>query len=176
MCSNRDIAVFRELNCVVNQVCQNLGDFIAVKPDFWKIVFEVEQKVDAFKKELDTVLSDKNIQELANFLENLDENMIGAIRQEIINRAAKRLDLTPEQLEKVVPILGEELDKRGALLEKFLKQGPEALNAFNLENDKLRQDMNARLAKILTPKQMQGVEQWQTEVGGKIDKLFQEKK
>lgn len=137
---------------------------------------EVEQKVDGLKKELESVLSDKNLQELANFLANLDENMIATIRQEIINQAAKRLDLTPEQLEKVAPILGVSLDKRGKLLEEFLKQGPEALEAFNLDNDKLRQDMNARLTKILTPKQMQGLEQWQTEVGGKIDKLFQEKK
>ena len=170
-----------ELDPIIEEKSDELLGFIDKEVDKGFLALdslgkEVEQKVDGLKKELDGVLSDKNIQELTNFLDNLDENMIGTIRQEIINRAAKRLDLTPEQLEKVAPILGEALDKRGKLLEEFLKQGPGALDAFNVENDKLRKDLNARLAKTLTPEQMQGFEEWQTEVGGKIDKLFQEKK
>ena len=133
---------------------------------------EAEQKVDELRKELDVVLSDKNIQELTNFLNNLDENMIETIRQEIVNKAAKRLDLDPEQLKKAAPLLISGLDSQRKLLGKFLEQGLGAFDEFVVENDKLLEEMNSGLAKILTPKQMEDLELWETEVSGKIGKLF----
>lgn len=137
---------------------------------------EVGQKIQDLEKELDTVLSDPQIQKVKEFLANLDEQTIETMFDEIIAKLAKRLEVTSEQLAQFETILRDELNKQGELLSQFLDQGGQAFDEFKQENDKLWGEIGQRLEGILNSDQMQEARKWQQEVEEKINKLFQEKK
>ena len=91
---------------------------------------EVGQKIQDLEKELDTVLSDPQIQKVKEFLANLDEQTIETMFDEIIAKLAKRLEVTSEQLAQFETILRDELNKQGELLSQFLDQGGQAFDEF----------------------------------------------
>jgi hypothetical protein len=137
---------------------------------------ELNQEIEGLRSELKTKLSEENLQELKNYLDGLDDKVIDRIRQEIIAKLSERLKLSPEQVEQLTPILREEFQKRSALLEKYLGQGPGQFEAYQAENDALWQETLSRLQKVLTPEQVQELEAWRSELREKVRQAFAEKK
>jgi hypothetical protein len=170
-----------ELKPAVEKKSQELRDLIDKKVDegfleLEALSKELNQKIQGLEQDLDTVLSDPQIQELKEFLATLDEQTITTMIDEIIAKLAARLGVTSEQLAQFETILRDELNKQGELLSRFLDQGAQAFDEFQQENDQLWQEIGNRLDEILTSDQMQEARKWKQEVEEKINTLFQEKK
>ena len=130
-------------------------------------------KVEDLRQELGEVLSSEQLQKIGGLLDNLNSELIASISEGIIDSLGKRLHVSSEQLEKLSPILGDELMTRGRLLAKYLTLGgPTALASFAAENEELRESMNATLQEILSPEQMEELGKWQQEFDRKIEGLF----
>lgn len=136
----------------------------------------LDLQVEGLREDLNSVLSQENIQGLKDYFENFDQHVIDSIHDEIIVRIAGRLDMTPEQVEKLRPIFREELQKRHELLGQYLAQEEDQRDEFEQKDEALWQETLTRLDGKLTPEQLQELQTWRSELREKIRKVFSEKK
>ena len=133
-------------------------------------------KLEFLREELSGVLSQQNIQNIKDYFETLDQEVIDSIHDEIIASLAEQLDLAAEKMEELEPIFREELQARYKLLKRALEQGSEQLDEFEQQAEKLWQDTLTRLEGTLTPEQIQKLQTWRSELQEKIRRVFSEKK
>jgi hypothetical protein len=81
-----------------------------------------------------------------------------AERQELVERILSemtgRLDLTPEQVSQIRPVMEESVETRYALIQKHRERGPWGRRQRMKENLEIDRDLESRLEQILTQQQM----------------------
>lgn len=136
---------------------------------------ELNVQVQALREDLSGVLSQQNIQDLKDYFETLDQEVIDSIHDEMIASLAERLDLAADKMEELEPIFREELQARYELLKHALEQGSEQLDEFEQQSEKLWQDMLTRLEDKLDSEQLEELRAWRGEMQEKIRRAFSEK-
>jgi len=140
------------------------------------ITDEVDSAVKDLKGELDGILSDENIKNLESFLDGLDDQALESIKEGILEELEKKLDLAKNQVDEVIPILKNEIDKRGKMLEEALSDGQANFKDFKKESKTLLQETLKSLDDVLTPEQLQKFENFSSDSLKRIGKLFKELK
>lgn len=75
--------------------------------------------------------------------------------EQIIATMQEQLELTDVQVERIQPIVQEQSEKRRELFKKYRPQGRQGLSAMREEMQKLRSEMDAQLAEILSDDQIE---------------------
>ena len=78
--------------------------------------------------------------------------------EEILCRLETRLDLTAEQKEKLVPIIGREMEKRHEMVDKHRQEMAKLRDQFHKQMDNERENSQKELASVLTDDQMKEFE------------------
>lgn len=137
---------------------------------------EIESTVDDLKGELDDVLSDENIKNLESFLDGLDEQALESIKDGILEDLKEQLELTEDQVDKAIPILKSEIDKRGKMLEQFLTDKKKGFKDFKKQSAGLLQETLKSLDDVLTADQLKEFKEFGREAQKRIRDLFKELK
>ena len=133
---------------------------------------DLDRQLESLQTELGNILSEENLTKLKEHLKSFDVEVLGTIREEIITRLAERLDVSPEQLEQLTPILQGALKRRAELLKKFLDLGADQFEEFQKEHDVLWEETLSQVQDILSSEQLQGLESWRSELQEKIRQTF----
>ena len=113
-------------------------------------------------------LSPEQVERLDEIVEDMKTRRAGffgkgramdrAERQELVERIlsemTKRLDLTPEQLSRIRPVMEESVETRYVLIQKRIQHGPWGRRQGMKENLEIDRDLESRLEQILTQEQM----------------------
>ena len=90
----------------------------------------------------------------------------GGFGPQMLERLQTELKLSDEQMDKLKPILDENAEKMGKLREKFMsgERTPESREAMFAERQKMQEEMNKKVAEVLTKEQMEGWEKMQQQM------------
>ncbi len=114
------------------------------------------------------VLDERQVQTLESFLARLDADASEVIRFALIERVAQRLEVTPEQLARLRPLLRENLLAVSALVRRFVNEPRGSFEEFRLAYDDLSQKLRTRLKAELDADQMRLLTTLQEELLGRI--------
>ncbi len=106
------------------------------------------------KMSLAEVLDAGQVQTLEGFLTRLGADASEVIRFALIERVAQRLDVTPEQLARLRPLLRENLVAVSALVRRFVNEPGASFEEFRSAYDDLSQKLRARLKQELDADQL----------------------
>ncbi len=90
--------------------------------------------------------------------------------EHVMNFFQKRLELTDEQVEQLRPILEEQMKEHRGMAGKFREMSPEDIQA---EREKMWQEMEQKLAGILTEEQMETARDMHEDMQGMMQGMYQ---
>jgi hypothetical protein len=138
-----------------------------------KFVDQAKATATDLEKQLDQVLADPQVQELKNFIENLDEKALEDVMDGLVNKMANEIGVTPEQLAQIGPALRQEFEGMGELLDKTLAQGVTALQDFKTESAELWKGVRGQLDDVLSEEQLQKADAVRSDLNEKLTHMFQ---
>ena len=133
---------------------QYAGQGVEVLP---ALLGEFREARRSLRANLEPILNPAQLQELPAIRERVDQEIRKAFSESRLKRMSDRLGLSAEQAAAVRPILGEEYDRRLAILSFHIdaQGGPGTRRPLGPELQQTRDETNARLRGILTPAQME---------------------
>ncbi len=79
--------------------------------------------------------------------------------EDIVNKMAQELNLTNEQIQQIIPVIKEDVQKRGELMKQMKGQGREATSSIKTGMEKITQETETQLAQYLSDEQ---IAKWKT--------------
>ena len=139
------------------------------------LLTDMQSASDEAESKIRESLDSDQVKEMKAFLERLDADTLESIKDLLVQEITDFLKLTSEQIERVTPIIKEDLAKRSEVLQKLLRQTSANFSEFARENDALREQSREKLKQILDDIQLDKLDRQQDEVAEKIHKrLFPE--
>ncbi|WP_136809004.1 hypothetical protein [Desulfosediminicola flagellatus] len=129
--------------------------------------FETLSK-DAEKKVQD-VLTSEEMQQLQDYLKNIDKEAIQRVNETIIDEVSALLELTEEQVVKLKPMLDDSFNQLADLLNDVSRKGTESLGEFKTRYDEWAKDLQKKLKGALNNKQLDTLEKHNEELKVKIE-------
>lgn len=129
--------------------------------------FETLSK-DAEKKVQD-VLTSEEMQQLQDYLKNIDKEAIQRVNKTIIDEVSALLELTEEQVVKLKPMLDDSFNQLADLLNDVSRKGTESLGEFKTRYDEWAKDLQKKLKGALNNKQLDTLEKHNEELKVKIE-------
>jgi len=133
---------------------QYAGQGVEVLP---ALLGEFREARRSLRANLEPILNPAQLQELPAIRAEVDQEIRKAFSESRLKRMSDRLGLSAEQAAAVRPILGEEYDRRLAILSFHIdaQGGPETRRPLSPELQQIREESDARLRAVLTPAQME---------------------
>ena len=166
-----------EMRVVAEKISEGLNNAIGMWVtqgfvDIDSLSRDIEPFADQARDILQDVLDTDQRQEFENFLANLDEEAIDAIRTELVGRLAEALGLNDEQIVQLRPILRQHLEQLGQLLSRIASDPDRSIEGFKADYDVIRTGTREKLNDVLDDNQMQALTQRQDELREKIQQFM----
>ena len=118
------------------------------------------------------VLDSEQMMAFSEFLANLDQEALEAIRSSLVEKLAAALELREDQLPKLKPILRQHIEKLGTLLRDFSQQPDRSPEKFKSDYETLREETRAKVEKVLDEEQLRKLTERQDEARERIQQLL----
>lgn len=134
----------------------------------------LSDQLDAASKEaeakLNEALNSEEMEQLKNYLNNVDGEAIEAIRESLVEELTKFLKLTEDQIKKLTPILEDGFNQLGEMLDRLAREGNKSLEEFKKQYDQLNKELNQKLKDTLDGDQLKSLDTHRDELREKIRK------
>lgn len=105
------------------------------------------------ERKMEEALNSEEVQELREYLRNIDRDAINEVREELVEGLAEFLRLSEEQLRKLGPVLEDGFNELSEMLDRLAKEGKSNLEEFQKQYEHLNQDLNQQLRDTLDGEQ-----------------------
>ncbi len=139
--------------------------------EFDELSREFDNAAQRVQEQLQDALDSGQMQELRAYLERLDAEALESIRQALLEEMTNALELTQEQIEKLRPILLENLERLSELLRRFAAQTEKSFADFKRDYEQLQEQTRRRLEESLDTTQLEAFEKRQEELRERIRAL-----
>ncbi len=139
--------------------------------EFEELSREFDIAAQRVQEQLQDALDGQEMQELRGYLERLDAEALESIRQALLEEMTNALELTQEQIEKLRPVLLENLERLSELLRRFAAQTEKSFADFRRDYEQLQEQTRRRLEESLDADQIEAFEKRQEELRERIRAL-----
>ena len=151
-----------------NSISESLEQGFA---EFEELSREFDIAAQRVQEQLQDALDGQEMQELRGYLERLDAEALESIRQALLEEMTNALELTQEQIEKLRPVLLENLERLSELLRRFAAQTEKSFADFRRDYEQLQEQTRRRLEESLDADQIEAFEKRQEELRERIRAL-----
>jgi hypothetical protein len=166
-----------KLHAVVETTVQELNDAIEERRvdgllDLEALSHQFKTASEATQEQLEDVLDSEQMEELREFLAEIDAEAIQKIKNVLVEKLSSYLGLSPEQVDGFRKVFWEEVEKRNELLSRFTKEHDVSFKDFLSDLETLQKETLRKLEGTLDAKQIDFLSERQDELRETIRSVF----
>jgi hypothetical protein len=165
----------------IRPIIENLSTALVTTIDVWvaqgfvdldELYEQMTPVMEDLKTRCEMILESEQFKTVSQLIAGLKENATEIIRFAVVEQMSVRLDMTPEQLKQVRPILREHLVKISNLLQDFTANSDWSFEEFKASYENLESLLRERLKDKLNSDQIQKLTNFQSEILDRIQVRF----
>lgn len=116
------------------------------------------------EKKLSEALNSEEMQQLREYLNNIDGQAMEEIRQQLVAELTEFLKLTEAQIQQLKPALEEAVDRLGKMLDELAREGQKSVEAFRRRYDQLSKELEQKIKDTLDSEQFESLHRHRDEL------------